>query len=110
MPKRMHIDRVTVSATAPARFPARKIARRESDSPPKLLLQPAELESAVERAGLIADGVSQYQFTAIPYPLNRVAPRIGLKVNLRGESWHATRSRIRTFLAHGFVLRARKPG
>lgn len=110
MPKRMHIDRITVSATAPARFLARKIARRKSDSPPKLLLQPTELIRAVESAGLYANGVSQYQFTPVPYPLHRLAPRLALKVNLRAERWHATSSRAKGFLAHGFVLRARKPG
>ena len=109
MPKRIHIDRVTLAATAPARFLARRIAHRESHSPPKLLLQPAELAATVERAGLNVDGVSQYQFTPIPYPFHRLAPRWALQVNLRGERWHATRSRTRSFLAHGFVLRARKP-
>jgi ubiquinone/menaquinone biosynthesis C-methylase UbiE len=108
-PKRLHIDRLTVAATAPLRGIARLLGAAGADALPRLCLQPAELDRAAERAGLTCDGGAQYHFTPLPYPLPRIAPAACLKLNLPFERWHSTRGPLRSFFAHGYVGRYRKP-
>jgi hypothetical protein len=67
------------------------------------------MDAAAIRAGLIADGGSQYHFTLLPYPLTRLAPQACLRLNGPFERWHQTRDLWRSFFAHGFVGRYRKP-
>jgi SAM-dependent methyltransferase len=109
VPKRVHIDQVTVAATAPLRAAARAIGGSTTDSLPRLRMQPAELDQVARGAGLTPEGGSQYQFTPIPYPLTRLAPNLCMRLNLPFERWHATRAAVPSFLAHGFVGRYRKP-
>jgi SAM-dependent methyltransferase len=108
-PKRRHIDRVTLKATAPLRYLARLAGAPGSDRLPRLCLEPKELDAAAERAGFIRDGGSMYNFTPLPYPLTRVAPNTSMKVNLRFERWHRAQDRWRSFFAHGYVGRYHKP-
>jgi 2-polyprenyl-3-methyl-5-hydroxy-6-metoxy-1,4-benzoquinol methylase len=107
-PKRLHIDRVTVAATAPLRALARALGASSADPLPRLCLQPDELDLAASRAGLIADGGSQYHFTPLPYPLPRIAPGLCMRMNIPFERWHSTRAPLRSFFAHGYVGRYRK--
>jgi 2-polyprenyl-3-methyl-5-hydroxy-6-metoxy-1,4-benzoquinol methylase len=109
VPKRQHIDRVTVAATAPLRALARAVGASGADKLPRLSLQPDELDRAAERAGLTPDGGSQYHFTPLPYPVSRIAPGLCMRLNVRFERWHSTRAPVRSFLAHGYVGRYRKP-
>jgi SAM-dependent methyltransferase len=109
VPKRWHIDRLTVAATAPVRAVGRALGWGRSDSLVRRALQPAELDAAAARAGLIPDGGSQYCFTVVPYPFTRVAPEWCRRVNIRFERWHATRASVLSFFAHGYVGRYGKP-
>ena len=108
VPKRLHIDRLTVAATAPVRGLARLLGASSADSLPRLCLQPDELDRAAARAGLAYDGGAQYHFTPVPYPFARVAPGLCKRLNLPFEQWHATRGIVRSFFAHGYIGRYRK--
>ena len=109
VPKRWHIDRLTVAAMTPLRAAGRAVGLGSGDGLPRLCLQPGELDAAASRAGLIPDGGSQYHFTPLPYPLPRLAPGPCMQVNTRFERWHATRAALPSFFAHGYVGRYRKP-
>ena len=110
VPKRRHIDLVTIGATAPVRAVARWFGGGRADRLPRLRLQPDELDQAAGAAGLIFDGGAQYQFTPMPYPLTRIAPQLSMRVNLPWERMFATRATWQSFLAHGYVGRYRKAG
>ena len=109
VPKRWHVDQLTVAATAPVRALGRLFAQGTADSLPRLRMQPEELDGAALEAGLVPDGGSQYQFTPIPYPVTRLAPNLCMRLNLPFEKWHETRSAAPSFFAHGYVGRYRKP-
>jgi SAM-dependent methyltransferase len=109
VPKRMHIDKLTVSATAPVRALARSLGAASADNLPRLRLQPDELDEAARRAGLQPDGGAQYHFTPLPYPFPRIAPRLCMRLNAPFERLFATRAALPSFLAHGYVGRYRKP-
>ena len=109
VPKRWHIDQLTVAATAPARALMRLFSQGTADSLPRLRMQPEELDKAAVDAGLTPDGGSQYQFTPIPYPFTRISPNLCMRLNLPFEKWHETRTTALSFLAHGYVGRYRKP-
>jgi hypothetical protein len=109
VPKRWHIDQLTVAATAPVRALMRMFAQGTADKLPRLRMQPEELDRAALEAGLRPDGGSQYQFTPLPYPLTRLSPNLCMRLNLPFEKWHETRAAAQSFLAHGYVGRYRKP-
>jgi 2-polyprenyl-3-methyl-5-hydroxy-6-metoxy-1,4-benzoquinol methylase len=108
VPKRSHIDRLTIGATAPFRALARAIAGSGTDNLPRLRLQPSELDAAAQRAGLILEGGAQYHFTPLPYPLPRFAPSLMMRLNAPFERLAATRAALPSFLAHGYVGSYRK--
>lgn len=110
VPKRWHIDRLTVAVAAPLRALARASGFGTADGLPRLCLQPHELDIAARRAGLVDDGGAQYHFTPLPYPLPRIAPGPCMRLNILAERLHATRAAVTSFLAHGYVGRYRKPG
>ena len=109
MPKLWHVDRAAIGMTAPFRLIARAIGAGSADSLPRLCLQPAEMDTAARRAGLVPDGGSHYDFTMLPYPFTRVAPDLAMRFNMRFERWHSTRSALKSYFAHGYVGRYRKP-
>ncbi|HXT62472.1 MAG TPA: methyltransferase domain-containing protein [Pyrinomonadaceae bacterium] len=108
IPKRRHIDKTMVSIATPLRWLARAAGFATGDLLPRLCLQPAELDRAAERAGLIPDGGSQYNFTPLAYPLTRLAPDLCMRLNTPFERWHETKSALRSFFAHGYVGRYRR--
>jgi SAM-dependent methyltransferase len=108
MPKRWHVSRVTVAATYPVRLLAKLMGAATADHLPRLRLQPDELDQAARRVGLIPDGISQYHFTPVAYPLTRVAPGLTMQMNMPFEKWHAQRGAFVSFWAHGFVGRYKK--
>jgi ubiquinone/menaquinone biosynthesis C-methylase UbiE len=109
VPKRMHIDKLTITATAPVRALARRLGAASADNLPRLRLQPDELDAAATRAGLMPDGGAQYHFTPFPYPFPRLAPRLCMRLNAPFERLFATRAALPSFLAHGYIGRYRKP-
>jgi 2-polyprenyl-3-methyl-5-hydroxy-6-metoxy-1,4-benzoquinol methylase len=109
VPKRRHIDRVTIGVTTPVRAVARMLGGGSADTLPRLRLQPDELDEAARQAGLIRDGGAQYHFTPIPYPFTRIASQLSMRLNLPCERMYATRAALPSFLAHGYVGRYRKP-
>lgn len=109
MPKRSHVDRLTVAATTPFRAAARALGMGSADLLPRLCLQPDDLDDAARRAGLVPDGCAQYHFTPVPYPFTRLAPGLCMRLNAPFERLHATRAGVPSFFAHGFVGRYRKP-
>ena len=109
VPKRWHVDRLTVAATAPVRALARALGARGADNLPRLCLQPDELDAAAGSAGLVADGGAQYHFTPLPYPLSRIAPGLCMRLNAPFERWCKTRAALPSFFAHGYVGRYLKP-
>ena len=109
VPKRWHIDRLTVAATAPVRALAHALGAAGADSLPRLCLQPDELDAAARSAGLFPDGSAQYHFTPLPYPLPRIAPRLCMRLNTPFERWYKTRAALTSFFAHGYVGRYLKP-
>jgi SAM-dependent methyltransferase len=108
IPKRRHIDKTMVSFTTPFRALARIAGMASGDLIPRLCLQPEELDRAAERAGLIPDGGSQYNFTPFPYPLTRLLPGLSMRLNTPFERWHQTKSALKSFFAHGYVGRYRR--
>jgi SAM-dependent methyltransferase len=108
IPKRRHIDKTMVSIATPFRALARIAGFGTGDLLPRLCLQPDELDRAAERAGLIPDGGSQYNFTPLPYPLTRLLPALSMRLNTPFERWHETRSAVKSFFAHGYVGRYRR--
>ena len=109
VPKRWNISRVTVAATKPVRAMAKLLGASTADTLPRLRLQPDELDAAARRAGLIADGGSQYHFTPLPYPITRMLPNISMRGNIPFEKFHAHRGAFVSFWAHGYVGRYKKP-
>lgn len=103
MPKRWHVDRLTVAATAPVRALARACGAGTADRLPRLRLQPKELDAAAQRAGLMLDGGAQYHFTVWPYPFSRIAPDLCMRLNRPFEQWHASRAALPSFFAHGYI-------
>lgn len=108
IPKRRHIDKTMVSLTTPFRRLARLAGAATGDLLPRLCLQPNELDQAAERARLIPDGGSQYNFTPFAYPLTRLAPNLSMRLNTPFERWHRTKSALKSFFAHGYVGRYRR--
>jgi ubiquinone/menaquinone biosynthesis C-methylase UbiE len=108
VPKRWHIDRMTIAATAPFRAVARVFGVSGADKLPRLRLQPDELDEAAKRAGLIVDGGAQYHFTPLPYPLTRATPGPCMRLNLPYERFYESRSALPSFLAHGYIGKYRK--
>jgi SAM-dependent methyltransferase len=109
VPKRWHIDRLTIAATTPLRALARALGAGRADNLPRLCPQPDELDSAARCAGLVPEGRAQYHFTPLPYPFPRVAPRLCMRLNAPFERLYNTRSALLSFLAHGYIGRYRKP-
>ncbi|MDQ2974672.1 MAG: methyltransferase domain-containing protein [Acidobacteriota bacterium] len=109
IPKRLHIDKMMVAATRPFRSLARALGFATGDLLPRLCLQPDELDAAAKGAGLIPEGGSQYNFTPVPYPFPRIAPKLAMHLNAPFERWHAKRGPLTSFLAHGYVGRYRRP-
>lgn len=108
IPKRRHIDKTMISLTTPFRALARSAGIATGDLLPRLCLQPDELDRAAANAGLIPDGGSQYNFTPFPYPLTRLLPNLTMRLNTPFESWHQTKSGLKSFFAHGYVGRYRR--
>jgi len=108
IPKRRHIDKTMISLATPFRALARMAGLATGDLLPRLCLQPDELDSAAERAGLVPDGGSQYNFTPVPYPLTRLIPNLSMRLNTPFERWHETKSALKSFFAHGYVGRYRR--
>lgn len=108
VPKRWHVDCLTLKLTTPIRAIARLVGLGQGDVLPRLCLQPDELDAFAQEAGLIPDGGSQYHFTPLAYPFPRVMPAFSMRINTFFERWHATRSPMRSFFAHGFIGRYRK--
>jgi 2-polyprenyl-3-methyl-5-hydroxy-6-metoxy-1,4-benzoquinol methylase len=109
VPKRWHVDRVTIAATFPARALAKAMGATGTDKLKRLRLQPDELDRSAQAAGLIPDGGAQYHFTPLPYPLPRLLPSACMRMNRPFERLFKTRSALPSFLAHGYVGRYRKP-
>ena len=109
VPKRLHIDRLTIALSTPVRRIARMLGAASADELPRLCLQPDELDEAARRQGLLPDGGAQYHFTPLPYPLPRIAPQLFMRLNTSFERLYATRRAVPSFLAHGYVGRYRKP-
>jgi ubiquinone/menaquinone biosynthesis C-methylase UbiE len=109
VPKRWHIDRLTIAATAPVRALARALGAAGADNLPRLCLQPEELDTAAGSAALVPDGGAQYHFTPLAYPLPRIAPGLCMRLNAPFERWCKTRAGLPSFLAHGYVGRYLKP-
>jgi ubiquinone/menaquinone biosynthesis C-methylase UbiE len=109
VPKRLHIDHVTISLSLPARRFARMLGASSADELPRLCLQPDELDESARRQGLLPHGGAQYHFTPLPYPLPRVAPQLFMRLNAWFERLYLTRRALPSFLAHGYVGRYRKP-
>ena len=109
VPKRRHIDRLTIALTTPFRKLAKAFVEAQSDALPRLAMQPDELDAAATRAGLKFAAGRQYQFTPIPYPFTRIAPDLFLKLNLPFEKWTATRNPILSYFGHGYIGLYQKP-
>ena len=109
VPKRWHIDRMTIAATTPFRLIARAFGVSGADKLPRLRLQPDELDQAARSAGLMVENGAQYHFTPLPYPLTRVTPGPCMRLNLPYERFYGSRSALASFLAHGYIGKYRKP-
>jgi ubiquinone/menaquinone biosynthesis C-methylase UbiE len=111
VPKRHHIDRLTVGLTTPFRKIAKLVVEPQSDTLPRYALQPDMLDAAAERFDLKFMAGRQYQFTPIPYPFTRLAPNTCMKANLVCERWTATRNSLISYFAHGYIgLYSKKEG
>lgn len=108
VPKRWHVDRLTLPLTWPARALVRLLGRGTDDGLHRLCLQPEELDRAAEKAGLAPDGGASFCFTPFPYPFARAAPDLAMRLNAPFERLHATRNPVLRFLAHGWIGRLRK--
>jgi SAM-dependent methyltransferase len=108
-PKRIHLEGVMLSLTAPVRWALRAIAGKEGPGVRRIGYQPSELDRHARAAGLLLDGGSHYLFTPVPYPFTRVFPRLAMTLDLPFERWHATRNPLVGFLAQGYVARYRRP-
>jgi ubiquinone/menaquinone biosynthesis C-methylase UbiE len=106
VPRRRHIDNVTIAATTPLRWLARALGfESRADTLPRLLMQPEDLDAGARRAGFEPDGGRHYYFTVVPYPLTRLVPRPVMRLNLRFERWAGVRTGWRAFFAHGYIGR-----
>ena len=103
VPKKFHIDSLTIGLTKPFRKLAKLFVASDTDSLPRLRMQPAELDKAAEKTGLKFIGGRQYQFTVIPYPLTRIAPDLCMKLNLPLEKFTETRNSVMSYLGHGYI-------
>ena len=103
VPKKFHVDNLTIKMTTPIRYIGKKLLGQQSDAVPRLRLQPEELDKQAEKAGLKFIDGRQYQFTLFPYPLTRVAPDFFMKLNLPFEKWTQTRNGLLSFLGHGYI-------
>ena len=109
VPKRTHIDHLTLGVTKPLRAAARALGLAgNADHLPRLCMNADELDAAAARAGLHRTAGALYYFTPVPYPLTRIAPELSRRVNVTFERFHQTRSRLMAFLAHGYIGRYEK--
>lgn len=109
VPKRSHINVLTVALATPVRVLGRAAGLGTGDLLPRLRLQPDELDAVAAEAGLVPDGGAQYHYTALPYPFTRAFPGLSMRVNGPLERLSARRDPITSYLASGFVGRYRKP-
>jgi SAM-dependent methyltransferase len=110
VPRRWHVDCLTMGAMAPVRAIARLFGGADSHGRAPRRLQPDQLDGAARRAGLVPDGGSHYHFTPVPYPLRQIAPQLCMRLNMPFERWHASRAAVPSFFAHGYIGRYLKPG
>lgn len=109
VPKRWHVDRLTLPLTWPVRGLVRLFGHGSDDGLRRLCLQPEELSGAAEKVGLVPDGGASFCFTPFPYPFTRLAPALAMRLNAPFERFHGTRNHLLRFLAHGWIGRFRKP-
>lgn len=107
--KRYHSDRVAVPLTAPVRWLARELGATGSGQVHRSGLQPHELDAGAALGGLVSEGGSHYNFTPVPYPFTRIAPRITMRLNMPFERYHRTTNRLLGTLARGYLGCYRKP-
>jgi SAM-dependent methyltransferase len=106
IPKRYHIDVVTVGLAAPVRKLAALLWGRRSDSIRRTLLTTEQLDALAREAGLRPDGGEHYHFTPLPYPLTVFAPATALRAGRALE--YSESRRHYPFLAHGYLGRYRR--
>jgi hypothetical protein len=106
IPKRFNVDRLNTAALLPARKMAAMLWGSRSDSLPRLLLRPPELDRLAARAGLASDGGFHYHFTPLPYPFTVLFPRWALRINRPFEV--ASPGRLLQACAHGYIGRYRR--
>jgi SAM-dependent methyltransferase len=100
-PKRLHLDQLLVHLTWPLRRAAAAVWGRRSDSVPRTLLQPAELDHIAQTVGLRLVCGTHYHFTPLPYPLTVVLPELSLRATRVIEGWK--RHQALSWLAHGYL-------
>jgi SAM-dependent methyltransferase len=103
IPKAFHVDTITVALAAPARRLAALLWGRRSDTLPRTLLQPGQLDSIARSVGLRPKGGLHYHYTPLPYPLTVLIPGLTLRATRAAESspWW----RRLTVLAQGYLAR-----
>jgi SAM-dependent methyltransferase len=108
VPTRINLESAMLALSAPVRAVLRALTRKERSGVRHFGQQPAELDRRAAEAGLTADGFSHYFFTPLAYPVDRLAPRLAMRVNLAFERLHRIRHPLVAFLAQGYVGRYRK--
>jgi ubiquinone/menaquinone biosynthesis C-methylase UbiE len=108
IPRRFHIDHLTVPLPAPLRALFRTLATFSADRLPRLRSQPDELNMAAARDALVRISGSQYQFTLIPYPSTTIAPKLSMRFTLNFERRHFTRAPAKSLFAHGYIAKYQK--
>lgn len=106
VPKRFHVDEVTLALTAPLRGLAALAVGRRSDRIRRTRLSATQLDELAIRAGLRPDGGQHYHFTPLPYPFTVLAPAVSLRAG-RALEGSGTRRHL-FFLAHGYLGRYRR--
>jgi SAM-dependent methyltransferase len=106
VPKRLHVDVVTVGLTAPFRAIASLVHGRRSDAVRRLRLNPSEIDGVASAAGLKPQGGSHYHFTPLPYPLTVLTPRLALRTGQALERYSGRHAF--GFFAHGYIGRYRR--
>jgi ubiquinone/menaquinone biosynthesis C-methylase UbiE len=107
---RLHLDAFVIGALTPIRKLLLPLVHRVKTSKPdtlkRLLLQPSEVDKAMEHAGFRLEGFSYYHFTPVPYPFTVLAPRLSHRVNSTFENLHGVRAA--GLIAHGYIGKYRK--
>jgi SAM-dependent methyltransferase len=106
--KRYHTDRLAAPLTAPVRWGARRLGFKGSGQVHRSGMQPSELDAAAALGNMVSEGGSHYNFTPVPYPLTRLAPRLTMRMNMPFERYHTTQNWLLGSLARGYLGRYRK--